>query len=170
MQSREWLYSDPQHHPEPLVEAIRQAGWYVHVVQAHDRAHEILEKHRIHVGLAALDLLSGAPSDLFESRSLSRPVEQVRARGPEKFKGYRGASARGHAHPRLAGQRARTDRPRAPRLAPGVSLFQARSRAERAVIEACLQRNRHSITRAAQELKVTRPTLYRLLCKHGISV
>jgi two-component system, NtrC family, response regulator len=50
-----------------------------------------------------------------------------------------------------------------------VTLKQAREAAERDAVEAALQRNSGKISRAAEELGISRPTLYELMEKLGIS-
>ncbi|MDC8760937.1 sigma-54 dependent transcriptional regulator [Janthinobacterium fluminis] len=55
-----------------------------------------------------------------------------------------------------------------PRRGNGEALDGIRLRAERAAIEASLQRSGKNISQAARELGVSRMTLYRLLAKHGI--
>ena len=52
-------------------------------------------------------------------------------------------------------------------LAP-VSLLEAREAAERQVIEQALLRHRGRFADAARELGVSRVTLYRLMCAHGM--
>jgi DNA-binding NtrC family response regulator len=49
-----------------------------------------------------------------------------------------------------------------------VSLAQAREAAERQAIELALLRHRGRLGDAAQELGISRVTLYRLLCAHGM--
>jgi DNA-binding NtrC family response regulator len=49
-----------------------------------------------------------------------------------------------------------------------VSLAQAREAAERQAIELALLRHRGRLGDAAQELGISRVTLYRLLCSHGM--
>jgi DNA-binding NtrC family response regulator len=49
-----------------------------------------------------------------------------------------------------------------------VTLAQAREDAEREVIEQALLRNRGRLNEAAQELAISRVTLYRLLGSHGM--
>ena len=49
-----------------------------------------------------------------------------------------------------------------------VSLAQAREVAERVVIECVLLRNRGRLADAAQDLGISRVTLYRLLSAHGM--
>lgn len=51
-----------------------------------------------------------------------------------------------------------------------LTLEQARAQAEKAVIQASLQRSRENITRAAHDLGVSRVTLYRLMEKYAITV
>jgi DNA-binding NtrC family response regulator len=46
------------------------------------------------------------------------------------------------------------------------SLQEAREEAEKKIIVSALRRNRHNLSRAAEELRVSRMTLYRLLHKH----
>jgi DNA-binding NtrC family response regulator len=48
------------------------------------------------------------------------------------------------------------------------ALVRARSDAERAAIDSCLQRAGNNLSLAARSLGVSRMTLYRLLAKHGI--
>lgn len=50
------------------------------------------------------------------------------------------------------------------------TLKQAREAAEAAVIKEALARRNYNITRAAQDLDVSRPTLHDLLRKHGIVI
>jgi DNA-binding NtrC family response regulator len=52
----------------------------------------------------------------------------------------------------------------------GVSLRNAREDAERQAIESAIKRNGSNLTRAAEELDVSRMTLYRMLEKHGLAV
>jgi DNA-binding NtrC family response regulator len=52
----------------------------------------------------------------------------------------------------------------------GVSLRNVREDAERQAIESAIKRNGSNLTRAAEELDVSRMTLYRMLEKHGLSV
>jgi DNA-binding NtrC family response regulator len=49
-----------------------------------------------------------------------------------------------------------------------MSLEQSRERAEKETLRQALARNRRNVTRAAQELQVSRMTIYRLLEKHGM--
>ncbi len=51
----------------------------------------------------------------------------------------------------------------------GQSLGQAREALERQMIEAALNKNRGNVTRAAAELSISRPTLYELMDKLGVS-
>jgi DNA-binding NtrC family response regulator len=53
-------------------------------------------------------------------------------------------------------------------VAPGAGLEGSRIDAERAAIDASLERAGRNITHAARDLGVSRMTLYRLLAKHGI--
>ncbi|MDV7394192.1 helix-turn-helix domain-containing protein, partial [Arthrospira platensis SPKY1] len=55
--------------------------------------------------------------------------------------------------------------PRAP-----LSLRQARERAERQALQQALVYTDSSVSRAAEVLGITRPTLYSLLSKHGIKL
>jgi two-component system NtrC family response regulator len=50
----------------------------------------------------------------------------------------------------------------------GQGLIKAREAVEREMVEAALARNKGNLTRAAQELEISRPTLYELLEKLGI--
>lgn len=50
-----------------------------------------------------------------------------------------------------------------------VTLQQARDAAERQAISMALQRNKHNMTHAARELRISRMTLYRLTQKHNIN-
>jgi DNA-binding NtrC family response regulator len=49
-----------------------------------------------------------------------------------------------------------------------VSLEQSRDRTEKETLRYALAHNRHNVTRAAKELRISRMTLYRLLEKHGM--
>jgi two-component system NtrC family response regulator len=51
---------------------------------------------------------------------------------------------------------------------PGLTLKEAREQVERSLIDRCLQRHRGRISAVAQELGVSRPTLYELMQKLGI--
>jgi two-component system NtrC family response regulator len=51
---------------------------------------------------------------------------------------------------------------------PGLTLKQAREAVEKEVIERALARHKSKISRAAEELGVSRPTLYDLMEKLGI--
>jgi two-component system NtrC family response regulator len=51
----------------------------------------------------------------------------------------------------------------------GQSLSQAREAVERQMVEAALTRNKGNISRAAVELEISRPSLYELIQKLGIS-
>ncbi len=52
--------------------------------------------------------------------------------------------------------------------APVTSLDQARKRAERTAIAASLQRHNQNVKKTAETLKISRPTLYRLMEEHNI--
>jgi len=49
-----------------------------------------------------------------------------------------------------------------------ISLQEARIAAERRAITTAIRRNKHNMTRAAEELRISRMTLYRLLRKHEL--
>ncbi|MGI4814994.1 MAG: sigma 54-interacting transcriptional regulator [Janthinobacterium lividum] len=51
---------------------------------------------------------------------------------------------------------------------PGITLIDAREAAEREVIERALRRHRNRLNEAAQELGISRTTLYRLMLSHGL--
>ena len=51
----------------------------------------------------------------------------------------------------------------------GKSLGQARHELERRMIEAAIARNKGNLSRTALELEISRPTLYELMDKLGIS-
>ncbi len=62
----------------------------------------------------------------------------------------------------------------APRASPAVSvdreLLRVRAGAEAAVVRSTLERNRFNIKQSAQELQISRVTLYRLIQKHDIEI
>jgi two-component system NtrC family response regulator len=52
---------------------------------------------------------------------------------------------------------------------PGISLREARDRVEREMIASAIDRQNGSIVKAAEELGVSRPTLYDLMKKHSLT-
>jgi len=54
-------------------------------------------------------------------------------------------------------------------MQPAISLREARDRVEREMIVAVIDRSNGNIVKAAEALKVSRPTLYDLMKKHGLT-
>ena len=186
MDKRKLLYMKPAHREAPLCEDIRAAGWEVRTVDQCEDARRMVASRQYHVGLALFDQpgdwtwLDGRmlnPGAAMEWVALLTPAAMRQAvvgrRIRNNFFDYHTLPADkqrllltlGHAYgmatllgtsmPLPAGR---------PRVV--LSLHKARQAAEQAAIEMALRRTQNNMTRAAQELGISRVTLYRLLEKN----